>query len=140
MPNKTVYVREEDVPVWDNAAALAGEGNLSSYVTESLRQRMAEPSEPEEFERIEVGFLTFTDYGDLHKRKAFQGRWLIHIEEPTDQEWGIALTKRGNFVFYSYPEDIWAVEDNLEAFRDRVDPAAYEIALSNLTPVEELDI
>lgn len=137
MPNKTLYVKEDDVHIWDTAALAAGEGNLSSYVTEALRQRIVKPEPSEEFKRIVVGLMHGDDFGDFEKKKAFVGRWLI---EPDNDEAGIALTQKGQFVFYSFVDTEFEVFPNLSDLRDKVDRDLYEAAEARLHPVEELDI
>ena len=140
VPNKTVYVRDEDVPVGEAAAASAGEGNLSSYVTESLRQRLAQRVPSDELARIVVELDEYNDYGEYVRRMAFYGRWLVHVSDPDEEEWGVAVTRKGKFVFYSHAQGLFEVLDNLEDVRGRVAEDAYEVAISALNIVEELDI
>ncbi len=140
MPNRTIYVREDDTQIWEAASNAAGEGNLSNYVTEALRERLGAPKLSDGIERIEVDVSFDNHYGEVSKRKAFYGRWLVHVEEPEDQEWGVAITRKGAFVFYSYPQTQFKVEPRLEDFRSYLDDDAYEMAEAQLAPVEELDI
>lgn len=42
MPKKTVYVRESDVAVWQEAEQLAGEDSLSGVLTAALQRYLAE--------------------------------------------------------------------------------------------------
>jgi hypothetical protein len=41
MPNKTIYVRDEDAKLWEMAERLAG-GSVSSLITEALRRYVAQ--------------------------------------------------------------------------------------------------
>src|SRR3712207_5650116 len=41
MPTKTLYVRDEDVPLWEQAEKLAG-GSASALITEVLRNYVAQ--------------------------------------------------------------------------------------------------
>jgi EXLDI family protein len=47
MPQKTIYVSEADLPIFDQAQALAG-GNLSSTIVRALRQYVEEQLQKEE--------------------------------------------------------------------------------------------
>jgi len=97
VPNKTIYVRDEDLPVWDAAAAAAGEGNLSLFVVDALRRRQSEP-EPDEMQRIVLTLLEIDDqFGDYERQVAFWGRWLI---EPSDSRFGVAFTRKGQLLLF----------------------------------------
>lgn len=150
MPNKTIYVRDEDLPVWDAAAAKAGEGNMSLYVVDALRRRQSEP-EPEEMQRIVLTLLDLDDhFGDWERQVAFWGRWLIH---PTETSVGVALTRKGQYVLYDPDgEEHWvcATLDALDAEIDNSADASLRAKKSELietvrtrkatSQVEELDI
>src|SRR6476469_9967204 len=78
---RTVYVREEDQPVWDKAKEVIGD-SLSSYLTTHLRSLVAShEAAAHGTERI---VLTFRDEG-IPRTKAFYGRWLIPPDKPFEQ-------------------------------------------------------
>ena len=75
--NKTLYIREEDVPTWDKARELTGE-KPSSFVVQVLRQFVSERnSKPEGFERIVLNYVD----DPMPVAKAFVGRWVIRPDE-----------------------------------------------------------
>lgn len=75
MPNKTLYVREEDVPVWEEAEKYAASG-ISPLVSNLLRDWV-------DHKRVDPGGMTKlvvecrNGKGEPTTRKAFKGRWLI---------------------------------------------------------------
>src|SRR5436190_493401 len=71
MPNKTIYVSDQDLPLFERAQALAGD-NLSSTIAQALRhftQQLELRAHGFRMVDVEVGVTTFT-----HKR--FTGRLL----------------------------------------------------------------
>jgi hypothetical protein len=78
--NKTLYIRDEDGPIWDRARELAGE-KLSRVIVTALKRFVVDKeAELRLMERIEIA------YSDRDQRnrpvvKAFHGRWLIPPEE-----------------------------------------------------------
>jgi len=121
-PNKTLYIRDEDTPVWhraEQAAAAAGQ-SVSQLVTASLRQYL--PSAGSDRDRLEdirvkVGErvpplhnhpASPTDYS---RTEAFTGRWLVSPGEEarsrltlqtTGYCYGVALTQRGQIAVWRY--------------------------------------
>ncbi len=98
MPNKTIYVADADVPIFERAQQLAG-GNLSATIVRALH-RFVEMEEAKEngFEEITVkaGSIAIT-----HKR--FLGRLLTegHARElkgATRVTYRVFLTMRGKFA------------------------------------------
>ncbi len=101
-PNKTLYVRDADGDIWDQAERYAAgrRQSLSSVVAEALRHFL--PAETEI--RVEVG-------GEPTQTQAFFGRWLVepHPDRTrtvvdgydTDLHWGVALTRRGQIAVYT---------------------------------------
>jgi len=158
--NKTIYVRDEDVTVWDHAKELAGE-KLAPVIIDGLKKfviaREAEDSLAKGFERIEVGFNDADDH-NIPRRKAFIGRWIFPPTAPTNatcqdneqvDSCAVALTPKGAAVFYSWTADregMWGfrfdVFPSLEeaARHNRLDWAARQTIRKIGVPVEELDI
>ena len=154
--NKTIYLREEEAPIWERARELAGD-KLSPVIVEALKRFVAEKeAAPKGFERIVV---TFND-AEAHfipKAKAFYGRWIFppskRVEasgEDGHKLWkcALAITARGGVVanwieeeedgaaefFRTFPSLEAAAADNDVNWAVR--RAIREIGV----PVEELDI
>ena len=109
MPNKTIYVADADLPVFDRAQELAGE-NLSATIAQALRHFIqAEEARAQGFGEItlKVGRnMTYT-------RKQFLGRELARYRT-RDEETGrlltqtVFLTARGRFVLYTRAQPDWS--------------------------------
>jgi hypothetical protein len=122
VPNKTLSIRAEDLPLWERAmrAARHNRATLSAYVTSALSHYLG-PSDT-----IEVPMYD-SPYGDRHLA-AFCGRWLTdpRLDSPDDlkpganapakgpygqkgaaAEWraGIAETGRGRIAVYLHHWD-----------------------------------
>lgn len=152
--NKTIYIRDEDVPVWDRAKQVAKDG-LSPVIVEGLKRFIADAeAEKRGFEHIEVRFDDADDSG-LPKAKAFYGRWIFPPEEPVEvreeyetDEFSIAITAKGNVAVLHRNHH---PEGTIERFRvfNSLSHAASEgeyayaarQAIKKIgVPVEELDI
>ena len=106
-PAKTLYVRDDDVPLWDRAesAARTWSLSLSQIVAAALRDYLARKQQPAATEEITV------EVGDREGHRwheSFSGTWLF---EPSDDQrfgsnagacYGIALTRKGKIAVYSY--------------------------------------
>lgn len=106
--NKTLYVKDEDGPIWDKARELTGD-KLSSFIMDKLRTFVSERAGQEQgYGRIVV---QYRERG-IPKAKAFCGRWIIPPGQPlrlsTDEpggedEWYIvAETAKGNYAVLKY--------------------------------------
>jgi hypothetical protein len=155
--NKTVYLREEEVPVWERARELSGD-KLSPVIVAALRSFIAQKeAEPKGYERILVAFNDANDH-NLPKKKAFFGRWIIPPERPLhlDDEDGrerdtysVAETAKGGIVVTMFTEDtngrsgtkFWTYTSFTDAAANREInyPVRHAVALRGV-PVEELDI
>jgi hypothetical protein len=117
--NKTVYLRDEEVPIWEKARELSGD-KLSPIIVSALKRFVAEEEgRPRKFERIELRYSDARDHG-FPKAKAFVGKWII----PPEQHWrhpmealkmqppeamlmqkngyALAHTAKGNVVIFQY--------------------------------------
>ena len=113
MPNKTIYIREADAELWEEAEKRAG-GSLSGLLADALRRYIEDEKRKEEgMEEIEVliGPSVYTG-----RRIRFEGRWLVdpNPDNPEAFEgdiaegarntrgvyYGVALTRRGNIAVY----------------------------------------
>lgn len=78
--NKTVYLRDEEVPIWEKARELSGD-KLSPIIVTALRRFVAEKeTEPRGFERIEFHYNDIAKHG-IPAAKAFIGKWLVPPED-----------------------------------------------------------
>jgi hypothetical protein len=111
--NKTIYIRDEDMPVWDKARELAGD-KLAPVIVSGLKRFVAEKeAEPGGFERIEVRYNDSDDHL-LPKAKAFYGKWIFPPDNPlrlVDDEdeyesdcYCVAITPKGSAVVFSWSE------------------------------------
>jgi EXLDI family protein len=88
MPNKTIYVSEEDLPLFERAQELSG-ANLSSAIVQALRRYV------EVAEAGQRGFTEFTvivNGEGAHRRKRFLGQRLVRWLQPTAQGQGTLVT------------------------------------------------
>lgn len=114
-PNKTLYIREADVEVWERAEAIARSRgtSVSQLATDGLRATLPPviPADDPGMEEIRVDVGT----EEWHHEKAFIGRWLVAYGEDsgtsedialsgghwlTTARWGVALTKRGKIAVF----------------------------------------
>jgi hypothetical protein len=157
--NKTIYIRDEDVPVWDRAKELAGD-KLSPIIVEGLKrfigQKEVEMSEAKGFERIELSYRDADDHG-IPKKKAFYGKWIISPQNPIDASpeqdvyhyFAVARTAKDAIVMYSWHSyEEGESPRKFDVFPSLTDAAALPFynypalqAIEKLgVPVEELDI
>jgi predicted TIM-barrel fold metal-dependent hydrolase len=157
--NKTVYIRDEDVHVWDRARELAGD-KLAPVIVAGLKrfitEKEAEQVQSKGFERIVVSFNDSTAHG-IPKVKAFHGKWVFSPEKPLtacseegDRSFScaVAISAKGAAVFYWWEEDehgrayqfkIFPSLESAAADSD-VNWAACRVIRELGVPVEELDI
>jgi hypothetical protein len=140
MPNKTLYVKDSDLPVWDRAEKLALTG-VSSLVTMLLKTHVDQHPAADE-----QGMITITvecrhrfwaggySTAEAHPlKKSFVGRWLIPPEEKLTQEYSstespflpeffaVALTKKGAIAVYEGDDtstDGWAELNHYRTFEE----------------------
>jgi hypothetical protein len=155
--NKTLYLRDDEAPIWDRARELSGD-KLSPVVVNALKRFVAEKeAQAKGYERIVVEYNDALDHR-LPKVKAFYGRWIINREKPyelRDEDgregdfYSVAETAKGNLVVYKHTESeeaSWGHKLLIygsfqEAAADReVNPAIREAVKRRGVPVEELDI
>ena len=114
--NKTLYIRDEDIEVWDRAREIAGD-KLSPIIVAGLKrfiaEKEAEEAESKGFGRIEVSFNDAAEH-NIPKRKAFNGCWICSPDQPFkltseegDMTWyyAFAQTAKRNFAFLSWEAD-----------------------------------
>jgi hypothetical protein len=164
MPQKTIYVREKDNAIWQEAEKLADK-SLSSLLVNLLKKfvdekRQAKGIEQQGMERIEVlviegrpdiannVFNLHLGKGLRQKTQVFTGRWLVEDMRSSnlgiDKLWSVAITAKGKIAVYSHGPlsggQPIKVYDNLdEADLPNVVYAAVAEKLG-IPLVEELDI
>jgi hypothetical protein len=119
MPNRTLYVRDEDTAVWDRAeqAAENARQSVSQLVATALRHYLPTihtPGDQLSDIRVRTGTgsdhfdATMEDYGQV---ESFTGRWLVPpgdeaasgaTRHTTGLYYAVALTRRGQIAVYSY--------------------------------------
>ena len=157
MPNKTIYVSDGDLPIYQRAQELAGD-NLSAAISAALRRYVdVEEGRREGFDEISVrvgpnpgrkvrftGVLLGTWANSSHSRgetfNVYQGRtgrFVVHVERSPDwtmvDEAGKPAGWRGylgigNVSYGSRPgESTLDVVATLEELRERIPPQLYEM-------------
>jgi hypothetical protein len=121
-PNKTLYIRGEDEPLWDRTelAAKQTRQSVSQLVTASLRSYLPTihtPGDQMEDIRVRVGDRVQplhdvpSTWADYSTTEAFNGRWLIppgdeaqsrYTLQTTQYCHAVALTRRGRIAVYRY--------------------------------------
>jgi hypothetical protein len=96
MPNKTVYVRDGDVGLWEKAEQLAGE-SLSAFLTDALRRHVSCVEREAKLKADEERIVVEVSDGEGHPiKKAFRGTWLVRDWGP--EGWGAARTAAGRIA------------------------------------------
>ncbi|WP_295647048.1 EXLDI protein [uncultured Corynebacterium sp.] len=133
MPNKTIYISDNDLPLADRAAELAG--GLSPAVVEGLKLYLRNNAATERgFEEVHV--VDRTD--GVETRKVFQGRQLARLSQSLDGkrvEWTSYLTPKENIaVVRSEHPDFVAVARGAGAAGPNADRGASSFFGSDATP------
>lgn len=126
MPNKTIYISDDDRDLVERATAIAG--GFSPAVAQALRRYVdAHDLADRGFEQVEVTTRT----AGVDAVKIFRGRRLARVEqfrEGRSVQWTSYSTPRGNIavVTTESPDFIGTAQHGSEAFRDRTgfDPGA----------------
>ena len=157
MPNKTIYVSDGDLPIYQRAQDLAG-GNLSAAIVAALRRYVdVEEGRREGFDEIVVrvglgkgrkvrfvGVLlgewatsTSSRYDTYRVYRGRSGRFVLHIERSpsftTVNEDGKPAGWRGylgvgNVSYGSSPgESTLEVVESLDELRDRIPPQLFDM-------------
>lgn len=106
LPNKTIYVTDADLPLFDRAQELAG-GNLSAAIATALRRYVENEEAREEGEIVvKVG-----DHG-AYVKKRFQGSLVGRYAEPSPDHayilsYRVYQTPKGNFAVHVKETPSW---------------------------------
>ena len=122
MPNKTFYIRDEHVALFEKALNMGGD-NLSSTIAEALK-RFVETKEAEAGGMKEIVLLCgrWTSKDEDEKKVKFTGRLLASDEQYTGQtssrddrgiDWEIYQTKKGRFLVWWKLWSRWDGEGNV---------------------------
>jgi EXLDI family protein len=161
VPNKTIYVSDGDLPLYQRAQELAG-GNLSAAIAGALRRYVdVEEGRREGFDEITVqvgpgkgrkvrftgvflGEWINTSYSRVETFRVYRGRtgkYVLHIERSPDfsvlNEEGKPAGWRGylgigNISYGNTPaESTLDVVDTVEELRDRIPPQLYDSVLAS---------
>jgi hypothetical protein len=102
---KTLYVRDEDVATWEEAAkAASGEGvSVSEYAAAAVRQRL--DRRPPVFDLLRAQSMEpITPAMQIKRTYEFWGNWIVrdarsvHPAASQNDLWSIAITKGGVFA------------------------------------------
>jgi len=102
MPNKTIYIADEDMPVFQKAQEVAGE-SVSKVIIQALRQYILQ-KDLEETELKECEAMKGTHGSGMNVQKArFIGKWLSKITVgseygESETTYNLYFTRRGKFV------------------------------------------
>lgn len=99
MPNKTIYVSDDDMPLYQRAQQLAG-GNLSSAIAQALR-RFVDAMEAREQGLQEI--TVWVGRGTAARRKRFQGRTLgrwVHQTGKSDEVFTVYGTAKDRLALH----------------------------------------
>jgi len=114
MPNRTIYVADTDMPVFERAQELAGD-NLSATIAQALRRFVeAEEARSKSFEEITIKVgKTVLSY------KSFWGRLLATGPRGVQNRhtrYDVYQTRKGKLALYIRVRPDWAEWDNPEAW------------------------
>lgn len=126
MPNKTIYVSDDDLSLYERAQELAG-GNLSAAVARALRRFV------EEEDDVKEGYRQVTvrcSKGRTPRTQRFSGmllgEWRHKTSEHRVERFRVYRTRKGNFVLHLTKMPDWAAWSGLETWMGdlaaRLDP------------------
>jgi len=157
VPNKTIYISDGDLPLYQRAQELTG-GNLSATITRALRRLVeVEEGKLEGFEEITVrvgpgtgrrqrfigvllvewGRSTKEGVEEYHVYRGRTGKLVVHVERSAGTIWtaGADGTARGWRKHFSSdqqwgstaPSATLEVIDSLDELRDRIPAELYDL-------------
>lgn len=128
MANKTLYIKESDLPLWERAQKELGE-SISAVFIDCLKQRLAERASRGDNDKMEKITLTFWNSNEEPAvKKSFVGRWLVSglnaddesgspVQWDSQTEYSVAQTSKCKIVVYmSDPDD--RIEPAMEVYDD----------------------
>lgn len=151
MPNKTLYIRDNDDVVWKKAETLvtnSGLSSLSSLVTDALRREVERIEAINEVVNDAKKIIIEIDDGGGVKKKAFHGNWVVRNYEGYKGLISVAVTKNQSYlVYYDSQSDCDDSYEVFEFFSDFIDSEGVPEELKSIVAdkvgedyVEYLDI
>ena len=106
MPNKTIYVADAELPLYEKAQALAG-GNLSAAIATALKRFVSESGE----ESGEI-VVTVTEEG-AQAKKRFRGQLIVEqrVRTPDGAQtvsYRVYRTEKGRYAVWSKTGPTWS--------------------------------
>jgi hypothetical protein len=117
MPNKTIYVSDDDLPLYERAQALAG-GNLSAAVSRALRQ-FVDTQEAREggFQQVTVQVGSGRDRREQRFSGVLLGEWRHPTAERRIERFRVYRTPKGKFALHTSRMPDWAAWSDPETWR-----------------------
>jgi EXLDI family protein len=170
VPNKTIYVSDDDLPIYGRAQELAG-GNLSAAISRALRRFVDDeegrregykqftvrvgptPSRKIRFTGALLGELASTSNGASERVRVFgtrSGKYVIHTERSegftmVDSQGKPAGWRGhlgiGDVSYGTIPaRSVLDIVDDLDGVREKVPPPLYDIVISMVHPTPVEDL
>jgi hypothetical protein len=117
MPNKTIYVSDDDLPLYERAQTLAG-GNLSAAVSRALRQFVAAQEGREGgFQQVTVQVGSGRDRREQRFSGVLLGEWRHPTSERRIERFRVYRTPKGKFALHISRMPEWAAWSDPETWR-----------------------
>ncbi|WP_163542245.1 EXLDI protein [Occultella kanbiaonis] len=170
MPNKTIYVSDADLPLYERAQELVG-GNLSQAIVKALRRYVdVEEGKNEGFEEITVrvgpgkgrrqrflGVLLVewlqSTKDRVHKYKVYRsrtGKYVVHAERSPEQIWAAGADGQAKgWRKHVSSDQTWGttaavatleIFDDLDALREKVPASLYDLVAASADVPEVEDL
>lgn len=124
MPQKHIYIREEDLPLFERAQALAGEESLSSVITEALRRYIAAKETFQEgFEEVVIKeglsgeYRTLKFYGKKLASQTIYSNCETSNLNDRGYDVTVYLTKKGKLLVHAHRWSRWQGEKGYQEYR-----------------------
>jgi len=111
MPNKTIYISDSDLPIFEKAQAMYG-GNLSSTIVNVLRTHLAGEAAADEDETAMHDIVVKVGVKDCFIQQRFKGRilakWKINgSDDKTSSNVTLFETQKGRYALYTMSRTNW---------------------------------
>jgi EXLDI family protein len=117
VPNKTIYVSDEDLEFYERAQALAG-GNLSAAVSRALRQYVdAEEARQGGYQQVTVRMGSGGDRRERRFSGVLLGEWRHPTAERRIERFRVYRTPKGKFALHTSRMPDWAAWSDPETWR-----------------------
>jgi hypothetical protein len=117
MPNKTIYVSDDDLALYERAQALAG-GNLSAAVSHALRRFVeAEEAHQGGYEQVTVRAGSGHDRREQRFSGVLLGEWRHPTAERRIERFRVYRTPKGKFALHTSRMPDWAAWSDPETWR-----------------------